>query len=215
MKEGLHPSQFLAHPWHGIAVHTSSPRIVLSFIEIVPSDTVKYEVDKASGHLRVDRPQTFSNICPVNYGFIPRSYCGKEVAALCETATGRRSIKGDGDPLDICVLSEKQIPHGNLLLEALPMGGLRMIDKGEADDKIIAVLKGDAVYGGWTDIEECPQSLLDRLKHYFLTYKNVPGSGAPFCEIAEVYGRENAQRVIEASYRDYAVHLSETATNSV
>jgi inorganic pyrophosphatase len=197
------PPQFLAHPWHGIDIHAWSPQIVLSFIEIVPTDTVKYEVDKASGHLRVDRPQSFSNICPVNYGFVPRSYCGAGVAALCQASTGRSSIKGDGDPLDICVLSERNIPHGNVLLEAVPIGGLRMIDKGEADDKIIAVLKGDAVFGSWTDISQVPEPLLTRLRHYFLTYKNIPGSGAPVCDIAEVYGRPAAVAVIEASYRDY------------
>jgi inorganic pyrophosphatase len=194
---------FQAHPWHGIAVHKSSPSIVHTFVEIVPSDTVKYEVDKDSGHLRLDRPQIFSNVCPTNYGFIPKSYCGKRIAALCSKAVNRTGIVGDGDPLDICVLSEKVIPHGDLLLEAVPIGGLRMLDKGEADDKIIAVLKGDAVYGTWKDISDCTPELLTRLKHYFLTYKNVPGSGTPTCEIAEVYGREIAQTVIKASHEDY------------
>lgn len=199
----IRPTQFQAHPWHGIAIHEQSPVLVNVFVEIVPSDTVKYEVDKASGHLRVDRPQTYSNICPAIYGFIPKSYCAKRVARLCDQATGRTNTVGDGDPLDICVLSEKVIPHGNLLMDALPIGGLRMIDKGEADDKIIAVLKGDALYGKWTDISDCPAELLDRLKHYFLTYKNVPGTGIPACEIAEVYGRKAAREVISESYADY------------
>jgi len=99
---------FQAHPWHGIAIHISSPSIVHTFVEIVPSDTVKYEIDKASGHLRLDRPQTFSNVCPTNYGFIPKSYCGKNVAALCNQALNRQNIVGDGDPLDICVLKLSQ-----------------------------------------------------------------------------------------------------------
>ncbi len=197
------PTQFQAHPWHGIRIHQNSPTTVLSFIEIVPSDTVKYEVDKASGHLMINRPQVYSNICPANYGFIPRSYCGKNVATLCEQATGRSGIIGDGDPLDICVLSEKLIPSGNFLLEAVPIGGFRMIDNGEADDKIIAVLKDDAVYGSWSDVTECPEALIARLKHYFLTYKNLPGSGREVCEIPQIYGKQDAFKVIEASYRDY------------
>lgn len=208
MQKAKPTPQFLAHPWHGISVHEKSPNLVLAFIEIVPTDTVKYEIDKESGHLRVDRPQTFSNICPVNYGFVPRTYCGSGIGELCAQATGRSGIKGDGDPLDICVLSEKNIPHGNLLLEAVPIGGLRMIDKGEADDKIIAVLKGDALYGHWTDIKDCPEQLLTRLKHYFLTYKNAPGSGSPVCEIAQVYGQSAAHDVINTSYSDYK-HLTE------
>lgn len=199
----IEPTPFQAHPWHGIAIHKQSPDLVNVFVEIVPSDTIKYEVDKVSGHLRVDRPQAFSNICPTIYGFIPKSFCGTRIAKLCDQATQRNGIIGDGDPLDICVLSEKVIPHGNLLMEALPIGGLRMIDKGEADDKIIAVLKGDALYGKWTDISDCPKELLNRLMHYFLTYKNGPGSGTPVCEIAEVYGRQTARDVIKESYADY------------
>ena len=204
----ISPVLYQAHPWHGIAINKQSPAMVNVFVEVVPSDTVKYEIDKESGHLRVDRPQAYSNICPANYGFIPKTYCGSGVARLCMDATNKKNIKGDLDPLDICVLSEKVIPHGNLLLEAVPIGGLRMIDKNEADDKIIAVLKGDAIFGKWTDIDDCPLELLNRLKHYFLTYKNVPGTGIPTCEISEVYGRETAQKVILQSYLDYEELIS-------
>lgn len=80
---------------------------------------------------------------------------------------------GDGDPLDICVLSEKSIPHSDILLTASPIGGLSLADGGDADDKIIAVMRDDAVYGNFTDISQCPAALLDRLKHYFLTYKKA------------------------------------------
>ena len=74
------------------------------------------------------------------------------------------------------MLTEKSFSHGDIILCAIPIGGLRMIDGNEADDKIVAVLEGDAVYGGWREIAESPPALIDRLRHYFLTYKQVPGA---------------------------------------
>ena len=192
-----------AHPWHGVYIGENYPEIVTSYIEIVTTDTVKYEIDKHSGILTIDRPQMYSNICPTPYGFIPQTYCGEKVAEFCCKKTGRDDIKGDGDPLDICVLTEKAINQGNILLKAIPIGGLRMIDNNEADDKIIAVMKGDSVYGGWKDIADCPEQLIDRLKHYFLTYKEAPGKHRKEVEITHVYGREEAQEIIRRSYDDY------------
>lgn len=81
------------------------------------------------------------------YGLIPQTFCAENVAAYCDEKTGRKGIVGDGDPLDICVLAEKTITMGGITLEAIPIGGLRMLDGDEADDKIIAVMKGDAIYG--------------------------------------------------------------------
>ena len=115
----------------------------------------------------------------------------------------RTGIVGDGDPLDICVLAEKSITHGDILLPVTPIGGLRMIDGNEADDKIIAVMRGDAIYGHMRDIHECPPAQIDRLKHYFLTYKDAPGARKREAEITHVYGREEAQEVIERSRQDY------------
>src|ERR671910_207313 len=94
------------------------------------------------------------------FGLFFRAHPWQRVAARCAERTGRDSIVGDGDPVDICILTEKDIPRGDILLRAVPIGGLRMIDGDEADDKIIAVLEGDAVYGAWRDIEECPEGLL-------------------------------------------------------
>src|SRR6188508_1549677 len=147
---------FKAHPWHGVSIGDKAPEVVTAYIEIVPTDTVKYEVDKDSGFLKVDRPQRFSNFCPVYYGLIPQTYCGEGVAELFELRANRSDMIGDGDPLDICVLTEKTIPHSDILLTALPIGGLSMADGGEADDKIIAVMRDDAVYGNFTDIAQCP-----------------------------------------------------------
>lgn len=192
-----------SHPWHGIPVGEDSPQNVNTYIETVPSDTVKYEIDKKSGLLKVDRPQKYSSICPTLYGFIPQTYCATHIAQLCRERTGRNSIVGDDDPLDICVLTEKVISHGDIIVRAIPIGGFRMIDQGQADDKIIAVMQGDALYSQWTNIEDCPRAFVDRLKHYFLTYKDLPGSDDRMCEITHVYGREEALEVIRASREDY------------
>ena len=191
-----------AHPWHGVSPGAQAPETVTCFIELVPTDTVKYEVDKVSGLLKVDRPQKFSNLCPMPYGFIPQSLCDERVAALAR-GTGATVTRGDQDPMDICVLCERPMDRGGILLSARPIGGLRMIDGSEADDKIIAVLVDDAAYGAFTDIADVPHALVDRLRHYFLTYKTIPGESAPRVTIAEVYGAKAAQTVIAASLADY------------
>lgn len=198
-----------AHPWHGVLIGDKYPDVVTTYIEIVPTDTVKYEIDKYSGYLKVDRPQKYSNICPTPYGFIPQTFCGEKVAAYCMQKTGRTGIKGDRDPLDICVLTEKEITHSDILLQAVPIGGLRMIDGNEADDKIIAVMQGDGIFGGWKDIADSPAMLVDRLKHYFLTYKDVPGNEKRNCEITHVYGADEAKEIIRLSYEDYLAQFGD------
>src|ERR1043165_8278499 len=162
---------FQAHPWHGVSPGKDAPELVSAYIEIVPTDVVKYELDKASGHLRVDRPQRFSSMCPTLYGFIPQTLCGPRVAELCAIKIGNSDIEGDGDPMDICVLSEKSFAQGSFFLNAKPIGGLRMIDGHEADDKIIAVLESDLAYGEIKHLAQSPRAMGDRLKHYFLTNK--------------------------------------------
>lgn len=194
---------FQAHPWHGVTPGTDAPETVNAYIEIVPTDAVKYELDKHSGHLRVDRPQRFSSMCPSLYGFIPQSYCGEQVAQLCAERTGTNGIQGDGDPMDICVLTEKTFAQGNFFLHAEPIGGLRMIDGQQADDKIISVLQADLAYGHIKDISECPKALVDRLKHYFLSYKQLPGEAPRRVEIVDVYDKAEALDVIKRSFRDY------------
>jgi len=194
---------FQAHPWHGATPGLKAPELVNAYIEIVPTDAVKYELDKASGHLRVDRPQRFSSMCPTLYGFIPQTYCGVEVAELCAQRTGREGIEGDKDPMDVCVLSEKTFAHGSFFLNARPIGGLRMIDGQQADDKIIAILEADLAYGAIENISEVPVGLVDRLKHYFLSYKQLPNEETKKVEIVGVYDRAEAMEVIARSLRDY------------
>jgi inorganic pyrophosphatase len=189
------------HPWHGIPIGKDVPNKVTAFIEMVPSDTCKYEIDKETGYLMIDRPQKFSNIIPALYGFIPQTYCGEKVAKFCAEKIGR-DLDGDLDPLDICVFTEREVPHGDILVNARIIGGMRMIDGGEADDKIIAVLDQDEVYD-FDDIKDAPERLINRLKHYFLTYKQIPGEEDAQCEITHIYGAQEAKKVIELSMEDY------------
>lgn len=196
---------FAAHPWHGIRPGDDVPERVTAYIEIVPSDTVKFELDKRYGHLRIDRPQRYSSFSPTLYGFVPQTYCGTSVGKRCEERTGKKGpIRGDGDPMDILVITEKQIPHGGFLLVARPIGGLRMVDGDEADDKIIAVLEDDVSYAGLREIAELPAGLVERMQHYFLSYKQMPGGEAKRrVEIAEVYDRAEAHEMIRRSMADY------------
>ncbi len=192
-----------AHPWHGIETGEKAPAEVMVFVEIVPRDTVKYEVDKETGYLIIDRPQQYSNVVPANYGFIPQTYCGENIARLASKNSDRTVEKGDGDPLDILVLSEHHIPRGDIILKAKPIGGFCLLDDGEADDKIIATLVGDKIYEQYADISDLPESIVKRLQHYFLTYKNLP-SEPYICEIAYIYGRDQSHEVINEAIKDYA-----------
>ena len=196
-------SQHKSHPWHGVSPKAAEQGVFNCFIEIVPSDTVKFEVDKESGILKIDRPQKFSNQAPALYGFIPQSYCGTKIGDFCAKKAGKKNIDGDGDPIDVFVLTEKVIPHGDILVKAKPIGGIRMIDKSQADDKIIAVLFEDSVYGDWKSLSDCPPKVIERLKHYLLTYKQYPGQGPAPVEIAGVYDREEALEIIDLSFQDY------------
>jgi len=193
-------SHWRPHPWHGLDPGPDAPRIVNAYIEITPFDLIKYEVDKASGYLRVDRPQRTSSQPPALYGFIPQTFCAEELAKLSPEST-----RGDGDPLDICVLSERAIDKSEIVVAARVIGGLQMVDGDEADDKIIAVLKGDYVWGNAADLSEVPPVLVERLHHYFATYKLIPGQPAK-TRIVKRYGFDEATKVIEASMRDYATH---------
>lgn len=195
-------SRFKAHPWHGIEPGDKLPEEIRAFIEISPTDTVKYEIDKTSGYLKIDRPQKYSNVVPALYGFIPQTYCGDQLAGLCMAASGLEQIKGDGDPLDILVLTDRVIPRGDIIVDAIPIGGLRLLDKNEADDKIIAVLKGDYIYGAFNDLVDLPNGTVERIKHYFVTYKDMPSVNRTV-EVLSVYGKEEAYSVIRAGVADY------------
>lgn len=196
-----------AHPWHGVHIGERAPQEVQCYIEIVPTDTVKFELDKLTGLLKADRPQKYSNHCPSLYGLIPQTHAGKRVGEHCSKQVSRADIQGDDDPLDICVLTEKPILRGDIMLTAIPIGGIRAIDGDEADDKIIAVLKDDLVYKSIQDIADCPDNLIDRLIHYFLTYKESPedlvSAEERHLEVAGVYNKQEALKIIELAQQDY------------
>jgi len=190
-------SQWRPHPWHGLETGREPPIHVNSYIEITPFDLIKYELDKATGYLRVDRPQRTSSQPPALYGFIPRTYCGKRIAALCPGAD-----HGDGDPLDICVLSERAIARSEVIVPARVVGGIQLLDRGEADDKILAVLEGDFMWSGATGLLDLPEILVERLVHYFSTYKLVPHAEVQI-QVQRTYDTEHAARVVEAAMADY------------
>lgn len=191
--------RFRAHPWHGLSTGDAPPESVDAYVEITPFDAVKYEIDKRTGYLRVDRPQGSSALPPTLYGFIPQTYCGAQVAALTPA-----SEVGDGDPLDICVLSQQRIDRAEIVVPARVVGGIALLDGGEADDKIIAVLRSDPVFEYADDLEHLPRSVVERIVHYFGTYKMhfSPRATNPI-EVIGTYGVDHARRVVEASMADY------------
>lgn len=184
-------------PWHGLEVGPEPPRIVHAYVEITPFDLVKYEIDKVTGYIRVDRPQRTSSQPPTLYGFIPRTYCGPRVHELSPNA-----LRGDGDPLDICVISERPLTRSEVILRARVVGGLQAVDGGEADDKIISVLDNDEFWRDVEDVSQLPTILVERLRHYFLTYKMEP-NGKSQMSIEATYDRLAAWTVVTAAMQDY------------
>ena len=191
------------HPWHGLEVGPDPPKVVHVFVEITPFDKIKYEVDKETGYLRVDRPQRTSSEPPNLYGFIPRTYCGKGVAKLMKGAKN-----GDGDPLDICVVSERAINKSEVILNARVIGGIPMLDNYEADDKIIAVVENDNIWSDVDHISHLPSVIVERLTHFFSTYKIVPDSPDKV-KIGKAYDKNHAFKVISAAIEDYKERFGE------
>jgi inorganic pyrophosphatase len=173
---------------------------VQAYIEITPFDVIKYEIDKATGYLRVDRPQRYSSLPPTLYGFIPRTYCGKLVGKLAGVSDG------DGDPMDICVISERPINRSEVILNARVIGGLQLIDNDEADDKIVAILANDHLWDNANDIADLPSVLVERLRHYFDTYKAGPDEPSP-AHVESIYGAEQAYKVVTAAMKDYELEF--------
>ncbi len=192
-------NRYRAHPWHGLPVGSNAPEIVTSYIEITPFDAVKYEIDKRTGYLRVDRPQGSSALPPTLYGFIPQTYCGQRVADLTPAAD-----QGDHDPLDICVLSQQRIDRADIVLSARVVGGIQLLDEGEADDKIVACLASDKVFDYAKDLKNLPEAVVKRMVHYFGTYKmEMSGEKKNPIEVIGTYGRAQALKVVRAAMDDY------------
>ncbi|MBL7761650.1 MAG: inorganic diphosphatase [Sediminibacterium sp.] len=147
-------SQTVKHPWHGVHYGENAPREVNAIIEIPEGSRCKYEIDKETGLLKLDRVIFSSFHYPVNYGFIPQSY------------------GGDKDPLDILVITSLPV-QPLTLMEAKVIGVMQMIDQGDPDDKIIAVAANDPGVNHYNNIEELPKHFFDELRHFFEEYKRL------------------------------------------
>ena len=142
------------HPWHDVELGTQAPSLVPAVIEVPKGSKTKYELDKKSGLIRVDRVLFSSVHYPANYGFIPRTYCD------------------DRDPLDILVLGQDPV-YPLSIMTAKPIGLMKMVDQGEADDKIIAVHAHDPEYNHYQSIDELPPHRMVEVRRFFEDYKTL------------------------------------------
>jgi inorganic pyrophosphatase len=171
----------VSHPWHGVSAGDGAPRIVNAIIEIPQGARAKYEIDKPSGLLKLDRVIYSSFYYPVNYGFIPQTY------------------GDDKDPLDILVITSLPV-QPLCLMEAKVMGVMQMIDSGDADDKIIAVAAKDPGVNHYSNIEELPKHFFEELRHFFEEYKKLENKTV----VVEEFGdKTTALKVIEEAMAYY------------
>ena len=172
---------YVLHPWHGAHYGNKSPEIVNALIEIPQGSRAKYEIDKTTGLLKLDRVVYSSFHYPVNYGFIPQT------------------LGDDGDPLDILVMCGEAI-QPLCLVEATVIGNMQMIDNGEKDDKIIAVATKDPTVNHITDVNELPKHFIAVLKNYFENYKVLENK---VVEIDEFQDKEAAYGIIKRAIDFY------------
>ncbi len=169
------------HPWHDVSIGENTPHSVNGIIEIPKNSRAKYELDKASGMLILDRVLYSSINYPANYGFIPQTYCD------------------DNDPLDILVLSQIEVVP-MCIVEAKVIGVMRMIDQGEMDDKIIAVAANDMSVNHFNEIEDLPVHWIKELRSFFENYKELEHKEVV---VEEFQNRQVAMEVINQSVIDY------------
>ncbi len=170
-----------SNPWHSVNEGSNAPEIVNGIIEIPMNTRAKYELDKESGLLKLDRVLYASMYYPANYGFIPKSYCD------------------DHDPLDILVLSQISIVP-MCIVSARVIGVMRMLDQGEHDDKIIAVAENDMSVNHINDISELPEHFIKELRNFFEDYKKLENKTV---EVREFQNAEIAKQIVKQSFIDY------------
>lgn len=171
----------ISHPWHGVSYGSNAPREVTAVIEIPQGSRAKYEIDKESGLLRLDRIIFSSFYYPCNYGFIPQTY-GE-----------------DKDPLDILVITSQPI-QALCLMEAKVVGVMQMVDSGDADDKIIAVAANDPSVKHYNNMEELPKHFFDELRHFFEEYKKLENKTV----VVDKFGdKHTALQIIEDGIKLY------------
>lgn len=179
----------MLHPWHGVEIGRNMPEIVTAIIEVPKGSKTKYELDKLSGLLKVDRILYSAVHYPANYGFIPKTYCA------------------DNDPLDILVLGQEAVVPLSIL-RAKPIGVMKMIDQGEADDKIIAVHVDDPEYAQYKSIDELPQHCLKTLQRFFEDYKVLENKEV---KIEAFLGPDEARKAIVDARNLYEDHKTTLA----
>ena len=167
--------------WHDISPEEISPDRFTAVIEIPKGSSCKYELDKKTGLLRLDRVLYTATHYPANYGFIPRTYAD------------------DGDPLDVLVLCAEQI-FPLTLVEVYPIGVMRMIDGGKIDDKIIAIPLSDPTYKGIRSIDELPRHIFDEIMHFFTVYKQLENKQTA---VKELYDYKDAIEIVREAIESY------------
>ncbi len=177
--------QTVKHPWHGVPAGDHAPRIVNAIIEIPQGSRCKYEIDKDSGLLKLDRVIFSSFYYPINYGFIPQSY------------------GGDKDPLDILVITSLPV-QALTLMEAKVIGVMQMIDGGDPDDKIIAVANTDPGVNHYNNIEELPRHFFDELRHFFEEYKKLENKAV---KVEDFGDKAQALAIIEEALTFYKTNF--------
>lgn len=169
------------HPWHGIEVGEKQPKIINVVIEIPKDCTVKYEIDKKTGMLKLDRYMYSSMHYPADYGFVPQT------------------LWEDNDPLDIFVITHRPSFPG-ILCEAKVIGVIRMEDNGEKDDKIIAVHANDPRYSQWDSIKDIPKHFLKEMQHFLETYKDLEGKKV---KVFKILDKEDAYKDVKKGMKLY------------
>ncbi|MGD1848871.1 MAG: inorganic diphosphatase [Salibacteraceae bacterium] len=174
------------NPWHSVDVGQNVPDTINGIIEIPKNTRAKYELDKQSGMLRLDRVLYSSLYYPANYGFIPRTFCD------------------DKDPLDIVILSQISI-QPMCIVPSKVIGVMRMLDQGEADDKIIAVAAQDMSVSHFDDISELPEHFFREIRNFFEDYKKLENKTV---QVETFQGAAKAKAIVEQSILDYQTHIA-------
>ncbi len=173
--------------WHDVRADRIQPTDFISVIEIEKGSKNKYELDKETGFLILDRILYTSTHYPANYGFIPRTYAD------------------DGDPLDVLLLcSEPVVPL--TMVRSFPIGVISMVDSGKRDEKIIALPFGDPTYKDYTDIEQLPSHIFDEMRHFFTVYKSLEGKKTA---VDEVQGHEAAIKIVKECIENYKIKFGD------
>lgn len=167
--------------WHDISPKRITPEDYIAVIEIPKGSKIKYELDKETGHIMLDRILYTSTHYPANYGFIPRTY------------------GDDEDPLDVVVICSEEIAPMTLV-RCYPIGVITMKDSGKFDEKIISIPFNDPNYNTYKDISELPQHVFDEMKHFFSVYKSLEEKETV---VDEIQNREKAIEIIKSSIDNY------------